>query len=81
MSWAMGLRGISSTATTQNRQVTTVSNPTGMISTLRERERRGGDAALVLLFSLLVSGQIKLRRIDGWRKIAAVLTRLTPAAA
>jgi hypothetical protein len=35
-----------------------------MISTLRERERRGGDAALVLLFSLLVSGKIKLRRID-----------------
>ena len=31
------------------------------------------DAALVLLFSLVASGQIKLRRIDGWRKIAAVL--------
>ena len=29
------------------------------------------DAALVLLFSLVASGQIKLRRIDGWRKIAA----------
>jgi len=27
------------------------------------------DAALVLLFSLVVSGQIKLRKIDGWRKI------------
>src|SRR5713226_8992712 len=27
------------------------------------------DAALVLLFSLVASGQIKLRRIDGWRKI------------
>jgi len=25
---------------------------------------------LVLLFSLVVSGQIKLRRIDGWQKIA-----------
>ena len=25
------------------------------------------------LFSLVVSGQIKLRSIDGWRKIAAVL--------
>jgi putative transposase len=33
------------------------------------------DAALVLLFSLVVSGQIKLRRIDGWRKIAAVLSQ------
>jgi putative transposase len=31
------------------------------------------DAAVVLLFSLVASGQIKLRRIDGWRKIAAVL--------
>jgi putative transposase len=31
------------------------------------------DAALVLLFCLVASGQIKLRRIDGWRKIAAVL--------
>ena len=33
------------------------------------------DAALVLLFSLVASGQIKLRRIDGWRKIAAVLSQ------
>jgi transposase-like protein len=30
------------------------------------------DAAVVLLFSLVASGQIKLRRIEGWRKIAAV---------
>jgi hypothetical protein len=28
-----------------------------------------------LLFSLVASGQIKLRRIDGWRKIAAVLSQ------
>ena len=33
------------------------------------------DAAVVLLFSLVASGQIKLRRIDGWRKIAAVLSQ------
>ncbi len=39
------------------------------------------DAALILLFSLVVSGQIKLRRIDGWRKIAAVLSRHTSVAA
>jgi hypothetical protein len=32
------------------------------------------DAALVLLFSLVASGQIKLRRINGWRKIAAVIS-------
>jgi transposase-like protein len=38
------------------------------------------DAALVLLFSLVASGQIKLRRIDGWREIAAVLTQQTTAA-
>ena len=47
--------------------------------------RRGGslpteDAALVLLFSLVASGQIKLRRIDGWRKIASVLGQPTAVA-
>jgi hypothetical protein len=31
------------------------------------------DAALVLLFGLVVSGQIRLRRLDGWRQIPAVL--------
>lgn len=39
------------------------------------------DAAIVLLFSLVASGQIKLRRIDGWRKIAAVLSQRTQVAA
>jgi len=39
------------------------------------------DAALVLLFSLVASGQIKLRRIDGWRKIAIVLSQHQAAAA
>jgi transposase-like protein len=38
------------------------------------------DAALVLLFSLVASGQIKLRRIDGWKKIAAVLSHHAEAA-
>ena len=32
-------------------------------------------------FSLVVSGQIKLRRIDGWRKIATVLSQPTQVAA
>ena len=32
------------------------------------------DAALVLLFSLVAGGQIKLRRIDGWQKIATLLS-------
>ena len=38
------------------------------------------DAALTLLFGLGASGQIKLRRIDGWRKIAAVLNQHSVAA-
>jgi hypothetical protein len=37
-------------------------------------------AAVVLLFSLVVSGQIKLRKIDGWPKIAAVPSQGKPAA-
>src|SRR5712692_7239913 len=41
----------------------------------------GEDAALVLLFSFVASGQIKLRRIDGWRKIAAVLSQHSAVAA
>jgi hypothetical protein len=31
------------------------------------------DAALILLFGLVVSGQIRLRRPDGWRQIPAIL--------
>ena len=38
-------------------------------------------AALILLFSLVASGQIKLRRIDGWRKIATVLSQHPAVAA
>jgi hypothetical protein len=36
------------------------------------------DAVVVLLFSLMASGQIRLRRIDGWQKIATVLRQPTP---
>jgi len=39
------------------------------------------DAALILLFSAVASGQIKLHRIDGWRKIAAVLSHHAAVAA
>jgi putative transposase len=39
------------------------------------------DTALILLFSLVASGQIKLRRIDGWRKIAGVISQHTGVAA
>jgi putative transposase len=38
------------------------------------------DAGIIRLFSLVASGQIRLRRIDGWRKIATVL-RQHPAVA
>jgi putative transposase len=63
---------------------------TNVIERLHEEFRRrvktqgslpSEDAALILLFSLVASGQIKLRRIDGWRKIAAVLTQHTAVAA
>jgi putative transposase len=39
------------------------------------------DAALVLLFGLVVSGQIRLRRLDGWRQIPAVLSQRPRTAA
>lgn len=39
------------------------------------------EAALVLLFSLVASGQIKLRRIDGWQKIGSMLSQRTVEAA
>jgi len=39
------------------------------------------DAAVTLLFSLVASGQIRLRKLDGWRRLATVLRqRLRPAA-
>jgi len=63
---------------------------TNVIERLNEEFRRrvktqgslpSEDAALVLLFSLVASGQINLRRIDGWRKIAAVLSQPAAVAA
>jgi hypothetical protein len=39
------------------------------------------DAALVLLFGFVVSGQIRLRRLDGWRHIPAVLSQRQRSAA
>jgi hypothetical protein len=36
---------------------------------------------VIVLFSLVASGQITLRRIDGWPKITAVLRQHTPVAA
>jgi len=39
------------------------------------------ESVLVLLFSLVASGQIRSRRIDGWRKVATVLRQHTPVAA
>jgi transposase-like protein len=39
------------------------------------------DAAVVLLFGLVASGQITLRRLDGWRKIATALRQRMRSAA
>jgi putative transposase len=39
------------------------------------------DAALVLLFGLVASGQIRLRRLDGWRHIPVVLRERRRSAA
>jgi hypothetical protein len=41
----------------------------------------GESAALILLFSLGVTGQIKLRSIDGCRRIAGVLSQYSAVAA
>jgi transposase-like protein len=38
------------------------------------------EAALVLLFGLVASSQIRLRRVDGWRQISAVLKQRRTAA-
>jgi hypothetical protein len=38
------------------------------------------DAALTLRFNPMAAGRIKLRRIDGWRRIAAVLSEQIAAA-
>ena len=39
------------------------------------------DAAVVLLFGLVASGQIRLRRLDGWRQIPTVLRERRRSAA
>jgi transposase-like protein len=66
------------------------SRTTNTIERLHEEFRRcvktqaslpSEDAAMVLLFSLVASGQIKLRKIDGWQKIATVLSQHTVVAA
>ena len=63
---------------------------TNVIERLHEEFRRrvktqgslpNEDAALILLFSLVASGQVRLRKIDGWRNIAVVLRQHTARAA
>ena len=39
------------------------------------------EMAVVLLYSLVASGHIRLRRTDGWQKIATVLRQQTPRVA
>jgi Transposase, Mutator family len=79
-SYAENIREVGRVAASRNAQWKTL-RTTNTIERLHEEFRRrvktqgslpSEDAALVLLFSLVASGQIKLRRIDGWRKIAAV---------
>ena len=62
---------------------------TNVIERLHEEFRRrvktqgslpSEDAAVALLFSLVASGQIKLRKLDGWQKIEAVLSQHAVAA-
>ena len=81
---AAALRGASGALGVRPRR------PTDEIERLHEEFRRRvktqgslptEDAAVVLLFSLVASGQSKLRRIDGWRKIAAVLSQQKAVAA
>jgi len=57
---------------------------TNVIERLHEEFRRrvktqgslpNEEAALVLLFGLVAGGQIRLRRVDGWRQIPAVLSQ------
>jgi len=45
------------------------------------RSLPGEDAAIVLLVSLVSRGQMRLRRIDGWRKITTVFSQQTAVAA
>jgi transposase-like protein len=68
----------------------TTRRTTNVIERLNEEFRRrvktqgslpSEDAAPILLFSLVVSGQITLRRFDGGRNIAAVLSPRPPVAA
>lgn len=63
---------------------------TNVIERLNEEFRRrvktqgalpNEDAAVVLLFGLVASGQITLRRLDGWRKIVTVLRQRMRSAA
>jgi len=71
---------------TQWKTVRTTNTIERLYEEFRRRVKTQGslpseDAAVVLLFSLVASGQIKLRRIDGWRKITAVLTKHSAEAA
>jgi hypothetical protein len=55
-----------------------MSPPAAWGPALLAAERRRGAA---LDLQPVVNGQIKLRRIDGWRKIAVVLSEYTTVAA
>ena len=61
-----------------------------MIERLNEEFRRrvktqgalpSDDAAVTLLFSLVAGGQIRLRKVDGWRRLATVIRQRLSASA
>ena len=47
----------------------------------QSRSLPSDEATGVLLFTLVTNGQMKLRRIVGWRKIATILSHSTVATA
>jgi putative transposase len=42
---------------------------------------RNEQTVLVLLYGLMISGQIRMRRLDGWSDLAKIQTAPTSAAA
>ena len=60
---------------------TRVSDFVGMEPLRENADRHRKDVVMVRLFSVLTSEQIRLPKVDGWRKIAIVVRQTTPRAA
>jgi len=78
------LRRLSRGRTTSRHVNVAQSGTTTWAPAVRSSSARGAlpteDAALVLLFGLVVRGQIRLRRLDGWRQIPGHCVSREPAA-